>query len=1589
MAKIKKIKLGTTTYDLCDADALHSHQTIKQDGITGATVNRFGTCSTAAATAAKTASITNGTFNLEAGAKVTVKFSSKNTASTPTLNINNTGAKNIYYKGSQITSGSNKGLLEGVVEFVYDGTQWQLIGPDASHTPTVSATNTTTALTGGTGTANTKISTGANTGDLYVPVATASTPGTTIVYPSTSCTTFSSEAGTITPAAAQKAAKQFAITRPESEENTIPRFTNTTGDVESTGIKIESVTNTKDSTKKAQVLSIPAEGGKKMVYGYCTDQTDGTSFIGGVFAEDVTEFPYDSGLAIGGTSGNLLWKGKRVLDTTDLTEATTSKAGLMSAADKSNLSAIVTSFTSDDSDTTIDTVKEVLKAFENSPEGTNIANTFASKSDKGHVHEVVVQGTTGTNSGTTVTALTGVKVSASSSAAPGGHKHNYDKTTGVSLTANTSTATDRIKYVESISGSKPTLGGTTTFVTGVTEGSGHLESYDAETDGNKITNDGTRIKYVDSIGTGSVSGTGAGSAAPQGHTHTYNTYSLSGSNSSHSKKYMKATTTPASTGTVGISGGSGSLTSDTTATNGIKYVQEISNTAASASGTAKAGSETHTHTYDKATGISLGSNDTASGGTQYIQDVTHSPASLTGTKTFNTDAIKSVTLSASDVASDGPEYVQSVTHTPASLTGTKTFNTDAIKSVTLSESTTSTDGPQYIKSISGGSGSLASYDAASGGTVKTANGTRIPYIHDVTHTPASLTGDTTFVKSVSGGSGSLTSDSTSTNGIAYIASASHTAASLGDPSTSSAAPSGHTHSYDKVTGVNLTVNSSNVTGSAQYVESISGTAPSLTGTTTFVKSVSGGSGSLKSYNAVTNGTPITESGRIQYVHSLSKGYTPAGSITLTAGTAPTFNADTGLATDIPYVASISGGSAVSKTTRYMKFSAGTTPPSGASFSGTAGTTGASSGSTGTAQPTFTGSAVTSGAASTTTTSSAGANTTTTSNTGKTTPTFTGSAVTSGAASTTTTSSAGGGTASQNTGATTPTFTGSAVTSGAASTSTTSASSSLLTGVSVTDGVLSFSSGTHTHTMAHTHSVTAAGSVGSHTHTYTKPAAHTHTLSHTHSVTAAGTVSEHDHTYYAPAAHTHTLSHTHSVTAAGTVSSHSHSLNSHTHSFTPAGTVTFTAGTAPSMNFNTGSSSDTAYIATVSGGSAVTPVVKYMQFTPGTTPPSSASFSGTKNENVVTGGTTYYLDHTHTAASGSSASVGISGGSYSATKKYLSASPSIEPATTGQNSGTNFSAVTGYPSFSGGSASHNTKYLHHTHTGASGSTGTVGISGGDISKTTYYLAHGHTAASGTTRYMKAIGTAASTGTVGINGGGVNPVTQYMKVNTEAASTGTVGISGGSISKTTKYFHPSISTTSTTSGTPSATTTFVTGVTGGTTTATTKYLHHTHNAASLTGTTTFNTDAIKAVTLSASTTSTDGPVYVDSVTNSSLSLSSVSGTTGANSGTAVSTISGVSYTAPTVDTRYLDHEHVASTASGTGTVTISGGSYSATTRYLSAAPTNTSTETTENSGTNFNAATAVAANGTASVAPSGHTHSYGSAEALTTSSDASAD
>lgn len=80
----------------------------------------FCTCSTAAATAAKTTSISG--FSLYTGVTVSVKFTYANTASSPTLNVSSSGAKSIRTNGvayAYWTAGST-------VTFTYDGSYWQV-----------------------------------------------------------------------------------------------------------------------------------------------------------------------------------------------------------------------------------------------------------------------------------------------------------------------------------------------------------------------------------------------------------------------------------------------------------------------------------------------------------------------------------------------------------------------------------------------------------------------------------------------------------------------------------------------------------------------------------------------------------------------------------------------------------------------------------------------------------------------------------------------------------------------------------------------------------------------------------------------------------------------------------------------------------------------------------------------------------------------------------------------------------------------------------------------------------------------------------------------------------------------------------------------------------------------------------------------------------------------------------------------------------------------------------------------------------------------------------------------------------------------
>lgn len=310
-----------------------------------------------------------------------------------------------------------------------------------------------------------------------------------------------------------------------------------------------------------------------------------------------------------------------------------------------------------------------------------------------------------------------------------------------------------------------------------------------------------------------------------------------------------------------------------TQTGAIAYLDAagLSFTAASITGTTKVGSETHTHSIAtssvgivRGTAPSLTSNDTASGGIAYIASATAPALSASAAPNGHTHSYNTYTLAGIN-ASGTTKYMK------------------------FSAGTTPPSGaaPAHTSTASG----------ANSGTAVSA-----------------VTGYPNF----SGGSGSFTATRT-TEGDARIyahrrltITHSHTAASLGTPSKSNAAPNSHTHSYDKTTSITFTA----------------GTAPSMnfnTGTSTdtpYIASMTNGTISLTTNaNAGTSGansgTAVTLSGGVhttKYLH-FAAGTTPISTVSISSATTGGPSATTTVAT------AISGGS-LTKTNKYLVLTQG-------------------------------------------------------------------------------------------------------------------------------------------------------------------------------------------------------------------------------------------------------------------------------------------------------------------------------------------------------------------------------------------------------------------------------------------------------------------------------------------------------------------------------------------------------------------------------------------------------------------------------------------------------------------------------------------
>lgn len=130
-----------------------------------ANITHYGSCATATATVEKVVPCTG--FSLTSGSRIIVKFTNTNTAASPTLNVNGTGAKPIYYRGAVIGTGNL--AINRTYEFVYNGTQYELIGDINTNTDTkVTNTLNTTAKAYITGTTSATTNTGTQVFDTGV-----------------------------------------------------------------------------------------------------------------------------------------------------------------------------------------------------------------------------------------------------------------------------------------------------------------------------------------------------------------------------------------------------------------------------------------------------------------------------------------------------------------------------------------------------------------------------------------------------------------------------------------------------------------------------------------------------------------------------------------------------------------------------------------------------------------------------------------------------------------------------------------------------------------------------------------------------------------------------------------------------------------------------------------------------------------------------------------------------------------------------------------------------------------------------------------------------------------------------------------------------------------------------------------------------------------------------------------------------------------------------------------------------------------------------------------------------------------------------
>lgn len=128
-SRYQEMELGALQTTLAEALGISGSSVTISGGGNNSPI-RYGTSATAKGTVAKVATVSPALDALETGALIFVKFTNENTATSPTLNVNGTGAKRIKRYGTTdpSTSAATSWNAGSVVAFIYDGTYWQMVG---------------------------------------------------------------------------------------------------------------------------------------------------------------------------------------------------------------------------------------------------------------------------------------------------------------------------------------------------------------------------------------------------------------------------------------------------------------------------------------------------------------------------------------------------------------------------------------------------------------------------------------------------------------------------------------------------------------------------------------------------------------------------------------------------------------------------------------------------------------------------------------------------------------------------------------------------------------------------------------------------------------------------------------------------------------------------------------------------------------------------------------------------------------------------------------------------------------------------------------------------------------------------------------------------------------------------------------------------------------------------------------------------------------------------------------------------------------------------------------------------------------------